>query len=87
MYSGFNEYAVTNDLIILYPQVNGNAWFNTYNCWDIGIQRGSDPYYATNHGYQPKAIKAMIDRLTSPIESDKAEEYTKWNVLDRPQWM
>jgi poly(3-hydroxybutyrate) depolymerase len=47
-YSGFNEYAVTNELIILYPQANANTILNQAGCWDIGIQLGSDENYATN---------------------------------------
>lgn len=36
-YSGFNEYAVTNDIIVLYPQTRGSWWYNPSSCWDIGI--------------------------------------------------
>jgi hypothetical protein len=32
--SGLNDYAVTNDLIVLYPQANGAFPFNLYNCWN-----------------------------------------------------
>jgi poly(3-hydroxybutyrate) depolymerase len=84
-YSGFNEYAVTNQLIIVYPQANAVFGKNLAGCWDVGIQAGSAENYATNEGTQPKAIKAMVDRLTSSRDIE-SYDYSKWNVLDRPTW-
>lgn len=34
--SGYNQYAVTNDLIIVYPQANGAFPMNLFNCWSVG---------------------------------------------------
>lgn len=62
-------------MIILYPQANANTILNGLGCWDIGIQKGSHLLYATNEGYQPKAIKAMVDRLTT---SRDMESYTSF---------
>jgi len=33
-YSGFNDYAASNDLIILYPQADGSIQTNPYTCWN-----------------------------------------------------
>ena len=46
MHSGFAEYAVTNDLILLFPQANMGV--ENYNgCFDYGVQWSSDKLYAT----------------------------------------
>ena len=61
-HTGYNEWAETNHLLVLYPQVNKSAVpFNPQGCWDwIG---STGPGYATKAGLQPKAIKSMIDAL------------------------
>ena len=70
--SGFGGYAPSNNLILLIPQVEAKANANPYGCWDFGGWGISDweNKYATNEGIQQKAIKAMVDKLTSPLQSD-----------------
>jgi hypothetical protein len=67
-HAGYNEWADTNRLIILYPQtIAGNpAEFeplNPFGCWDWWGYTNFN--YAVKAGRQITAIKAMLDRLTS----------------------
>ena len=64
--AGYNEWAKTNDMIVLYPQAapQGNVFFpwpNPRACWDWWGYSGNDYYHQS--GVQMSAIKAMIDRL------------------------
>jgi len=71
--AGYNRWADTNQLVVLYPQVVKRAgwavgtWsfvWNPAGCWDWWGYTG--PLYHTKEGPQVRALKAMIDRLTSP---------------------
>jgi poly(3-hydroxybutyrate) depolymerase len=73
--AGYNRWADTNRLIVLYPQTtprNGAGFrdwrwsfvFNPRGCWDWWGYTG--PQYATKSGPQIRAIKAMVDRLAAP---------------------
>ncbi|MBK9446112.1 MAG: poly(3-hydroxybutyrate) depolymerase [Betaproteobacteria bacterium] len=71
--SGYNEWADSNRLIVLYPQTiarSGPAlgsWkvvFNPKSCWDWWGYTGAD--YHTRDGVQIKALKAMVDHLQAP---------------------
>lgn len=65
--AGYNRWADTNRLIVLYPQTVARYWF-TFNpraCWDWWGYTG--PAYHTREGAQVRAVKAMIDRLGQPI--------------------
>ena len=58
--TGFNRWADTNNLVVLYPQTGVTA---TNACWDWW---GYDsPDYAKKTGPQMKAVKAMVDQLGS----------------------
>lgn len=83
LYTGFERYAASNDLILLMPQVEHNMIRNTFSCWDIGMYFGapSGDLYDTKESVQPKAIMAMIERLTSPRDD---RDYTNKNILKRP---
>lgn len=72
--AGFNEWAESNNMIVLYPQgvVSGTAGTPSHNpvgCWDWwGYSGGASPNdYARRDGVQPTAIKKMIDRLKGNI--------------------
>jgi len=84
-YSGFNDYAVANDLIVLYPQADGNFPNNWFNCWNVGdlvfMGEKSETRWG-NTGFQNMAIKGMVDRLTSE-KSDEYDYVNGKNVLDR----
>jgi hypothetical protein len=90
--NGLADYAVTNNIILLYPQVDFHYSKNPTGCWDFAqdfpsarlkYNDGSkDPedYFYTNEGVQNKAIKAMIDKLTE--EKTITEE--EWGKLESP---
>ena len=67
--AGYNSWADTNSLVVLYPQANtmmANTRlprFNPNGCWDWwGYDDGA---YAKKTGRQMAAIKKMLDRLAS----------------------
>jgi hypothetical protein len=69
-HAGYNEWADTNRLIILYPQTMiGNSAtdaftpLNPFGCWDWWGYTNFN--YAVKAGRQITTIKAMLDRLTS----------------------
>jgi hypothetical protein len=84
------RWAVSNDLIILYPNAVYDYYTNPLACHNAG---GSelDPNYAYNTGWQPKAIMKMVDRLGEPrVEGadysyDNANEL--WWVWSEPEWV
>lgn len=63
--AGYNRWADSNRLIVLYPQTISRYWpiFNPKGCWDWWGYTG--PGYHTRDGAQIRAVKAMIDRLAS----------------------
>jgi poly(3-hydroxybutyrate) depolymerase len=64
--AGYNRWADTNRLIVLYPQtVARYGWwaFNPRGCWDWWGYTG--PAYATKEGPQMRAVLAMVERLGS----------------------
>ncbi len=61
--AGFNEWADTNQMLVLYPQVASSklAPMNPYGCWDWwGYTSDS---YATRQGPQIAVIKSTLDAL------------------------
>lgn len=61
--TGYNEWADTNQLLILYPQVNKSVIpYNPSGCWDWWGYTGAD--YATKSSVQMTAILGMVKRLT-----------------------
>ncbi|WP_040394707.1 extracellular catalytic domain type 2 short-chain-length polyhydroxyalkanoate depolymerase [Aromatoleum toluclasticum] len=78
--AGYNEWADSNRLIVLYPQVrprSGFAWgslrwvYNPKGCWDWWGY--ADPDYATRNGGQIKAVRAMLERLAAPLPPPRPE--------------
>jgi len=61
--SGFNEWAESNKLLVLYPQVASSKIMplNPYGCWDWWGYTNEN--YATKDGPQIAVIKGMIDAL------------------------
>jgi poly(3-hydroxybutyrate) depolymerase len=65
--SGYNRWADTNNLVILYPQANAMnvgtrlPRTNPNGCWDWWGY--DDAAYATKSGRQVAAVKKMLDRL------------------------
>lgn len=63
--SSYNNWADTNHIIVLYPQVNAsNVPYNPQGCWDWYGYTGIN--YAFKSGPQMMAVHAMVERLTSP---------------------
>ncbi|WP_281660276.1 extracellular catalytic domain type 2 short-chain-length polyhydroxyalkanoate depolymerase [Microvirgula aerodenitrificans] len=66
--TGYNRWADSNNLLILYPQVDPTPMVNPSGCWDWWGYSGAD--YAWKGGAQITAIKAMADHLVSaPLPS------------------
>ena len=61
--AGYNEWAESNALIVLYPQVDSSkiAPMNPMGCWDWWGY--TDENYATRDGAQIKVVKATLDLL------------------------
>ena len=70
-HAGYNEWADTNNMVVLYPQTGVHA-FN--GCWDWWAATGSD--YAQQSGVQMKAIKAMLDHLSTILPSGETTCYS-----------
>jgi poly(3-hydroxybutyrate) depolymerase len=62
--TGLNEYADTNQLVVLYPQTDKSAMapFNPNGCWDWWGYSGEN--YATKQGPQMVAIHQLINALS-----------------------
>jgi hypothetical protein len=58
--TGYNRWADTNHLVVLYPQTSDAA---TNSCWDWWGYDSAN--YAKKSGPQMAAVKAMVDRLAS----------------------
>jgi len=64
--AGYNRWAASNRLIVLYPQVVARtaSWtFNPRGCWDWWGYTGAA--YATKDAPQMRAVLAMVERLGS----------------------
>lgn len=61
--TGYNRWADTNNLIVLYPQLTTRSG-NPNGCWDWWGY--DDSNYAKKNGRQMAAVKAMADRIASP---------------------
>ncbi len=61
--AGYNEWAESNNLLVLYPQVASSKIvpMNPYGCWDWWGYTGED--YATKSGAQIVVIKRTLDAL------------------------
>jgi poly(3-hydroxybutyrate) depolymerase len=61
--AGYNRWADTNALIVLYPQVAPSYWprFNPRGCWDWWGYTGA--VYATRDAEQMRAVSAMLAHL------------------------
>lgn len=58
--TGLNNYADTNNLVVLYPQVAASA-FNPHGCWDWWGY--SSEQYISNEGPQLQAVKLLAEQL------------------------
>jgi hypothetical protein len=72
-HAGYNEWADTNHIIVLYPQTQSLGLTNPQACWDWWGYLDADPTvsptYLLKSGKQISAIKGMIDRLTTGVSA------------------
>ena len=63
--AGYNRWADTNGLIVLYPQTVARLWwvYNPRGCWDWWGYTGEN--YATKDAAQIRAVLGMVERLGS----------------------
>jgi len=62
--ANLNEYADTNDTVVLYPQATATAGINPYGCWDWwGYLGAGDTAYPIHGGAQLETVMNMIRRL------------------------
>jgi hypothetical protein len=82
--TGYNKWADTNSIIVLYPQAAPIVPLKNPNaCWDWFNY--DDPNYATKNGRQLIAVKKMVDRMTgsstpSPPPPPTATCFTATNL-------
>jgi len=66
-HAGYNEWAETNRIIVLYPQTQSSMIpLNPKGCfdwWGLSQALARNAEFARRTGYQISAIKAMLDRL------------------------
>jgi len=63
--AGYNRWADSNRLIVLYPQTIARWWwvYNPRGCWDWWGYTGAG--YATKEAPQMRAVLGMIERLAA----------------------
>lgn len=61
--TGYNQWADTNNIVVLYPQTAPSSTGNPNGCWDWWGY--DDANYSKKSGRQMAAIKAMVDRVAS----------------------
>ena len=62
-HAGYDTWADTNKLVVLYPQAVSVPLTNPNGCWDWWGY--TDPHYADKRGVQIAALRAMVDRLAT----------------------
>jgi predicted esterase len=65
-FAGYNEWAEANDIVVLYPQVEGRQVpppLNPQGCWDWWGQDYTHGNYHTKSGSQIRAVAEMINVL------------------------
>lgn len=72
--TGYNAWADTNRLIVLYPQTRSSSALpsNPQACWDWWSYLDHEDSYVTKSGAQIGAIKAMLDALTAAAAATPA---------------
>jgi poly(3-hydroxybutyrate) depolymerase len=68
-YAGYNKWAESNDIVVLYPQTGADA---VNQCWDWWgyTDPGLEHNYPTGSGLQMVAVKAMIDQVAGQKRAD-----------------
>jgi poly(3-hydroxybutyrate) depolymerase len=73
--TGYNAWADTNRLIVLYPQTTASSYLplNPEACWDWWSYVNHEDSYVAKSGSQIRTIKAMLDALTAPVTPAPAQ--------------
>jgi hypothetical protein len=68
--AGYNAWADTNRLIVLYPQTRSSSLvpYNPQACWDWWSYIDHTDSYVTKSGAQIRTIKAMLDAVTAGVK-------------------
>jgi hypothetical protein len=62
--AGYNRWAETNRLVVLYPQARASFWpYNPRGCWDWWGYTG--PHYHTKQAPQMRAVLGMVEQLSA----------------------
>jgi poly(3-hydroxybutyrate) depolymerase len=69
--TGLNEWAATNNFVVLYPQVEMSRFMpmNPQSCWDWWGY--TDENYANKNGKQIKAVHSMVNNLADYLNNRK----------------
>ena len=72
--TGYNAWADTNHLIVLYPQTASSPYLpaNPEACWDWWSYINHEDSYVTKSGPQIRTVKAMLDALTAHATAAQA---------------
>jgi poly(3-hydroxybutyrate) depolymerase len=62
-HAGYDAWADTNELVVLFPQAVSIPLLNPNGCWDWWGYGGA--HYADKEGVQIRALRAMADRLSA----------------------
>lgn len=85
-YAGYNEWADTNNLIMLYPQAQKAQFMNPRGCYDWwGYLPGTTDTYATKQGPQMKAVYAMLQRISSGGSGCQGPNQPPTIILEGPE--
>mmetsp|Transcript_27278 Transcript_27278/g.49016 ORF Transcript_27278/g.49016 Transcript_27278/m.49016 type:complete len:323 (-) Transcript_27278:70-1038(-) len=74
-YAGYNDWAESNSIIVIYPQVSITLVTNPTGCWDWWGYTGTD--YADKGGAQMQAIYEMVQNLPTVLSSTEHEHTLK----------
>ena len=74
--AGLNQWADTNDLVVLYPQAIATAGVNPQGCWNWWGYLG-DPDYAQKTGPQMRALRGMVGRVAEERGQDRDHDYDR----------
>ncbi|MFQ3249945.1 MAG: poly(3-hydroxybutyrate) depolymerase [Glaciecola sp.] len=68
--AGFNAWADTNNLVVLYPQTKKSAFMplNPQACWDWWGYTGAD--YANKNGKQIQAVMSLVNNIPNIIKNE-----------------
>jgi poly(3-hydroxybutyrate) depolymerase len=64
-HAGYDRWADSNRLVVLFPQAVSIPFANPYGCWDWWGY--TDEHYADRQGVQIRALRAMADRLAAGV--------------------